>query len=77
MSSRFKRQQPRSVSERRGLDCTEERSDFLSKIVHFITAATGTAAAAGYGGCESWLTTEINNGAGTVLFKPMRKHKTR
>ncbi len=61
-----------------GQDGTEERSDFLSKIVHFISAATGTAAAAaGYGGCETWLATDINNGTGRILFKPKRSHETR
>lgn len=59
---------------------TGERSDFLSKIVHFISAATGAAAAAaagGYGGSESWLLTEINNGtrrgAGRFVLKPKKK----
>lgn len=57
---------------RGGAEGRDERSDFDSKIVHFI--AIGTAVAAGgYGGCEAWRITEINNGTGTIWCKPKGK----
>lgn len=32
-----------------------------------------SATADGYRGCVTWSTTEINNGTGTILFKPKRR----